>query len=105
MDIVSSTTHVWLMYQQTHITSVIYATRRGLHTNGHIMKVKIILQFKKLLIKKVYRWTIACCFLMKMITDVDKNEHFNRHNELQNRIALITAVYFFFWKMSAGSFL
>lgn len=43
-------------------------------------------------------------FLMKMITDVDKKEHFNRHNELKNRIALITAVYCFFWKMSAGSF-
>lgn len=44
----------------------------------------------------VHRWTITCCFLMKMITDVHKKERFNRHNELENRIALITAVYCFF---------
>lgn len=43
-------------------------------------------------------------FLMKMITDVDKKEYLNRHNELKNRIALITAVYCFFGKMSAVSF-
>lgn len=35
---------------------------------------------------------------MKMITDVDKKkERFNRHNELKNRIALITAEYWVFF--------
>lgn len=40
MDTVSSTTHVWLMDQQTRTTSAIYATLLGLQTNGHIMKVQ-----------------------------------------------------------------
>lgn len=35
------------MDQQTHITSVIYATRRGLHTNGLIMKVQNHFTIKK----------------------------------------------------------
>lgn len=41
---------------------------------------------------------------MKMITDVDKKERFDRHNELKNRIALITAVYCFFWKRAQAHF-
>lgn len=93
------------MDQQTHITNVIYATRRGLHTNGHIMKVQNHFTIKKKTINKNGApMDNDMLFLMKMITDVDKKEHFNRHNELKNRIALITAVYCFFWKMSAGSF-
>lgn len=42
MDIVSLTIHVWLMDQRTRITSVIYATPRGLSTSGLIMKVTVL---------------------------------------------------------------
>lgn len=52
MDTVSSTTHVWQMDLQTRTTSVIYATLRGLHTNGHIMKVQNCYSILKAINKK-----------------------------------------------------
>lgn len=51
MDTVSSTIRVLLTDQQIH-TSVIYATRRGLHTNGHIMKVQNNFSIQKTINKK-----------------------------------------------------